>query len=70
LISSGIVRSKERRPDAQVGDRDAQLDGHERRGQRRVDVAGQDHEIGTLLFQHRLDALNHPRRLGGVACRA
>ncbi len=50
----------------QVGDRDAQLD----RPLRRVDVAGDDHEIGTLLFQHRLDALRHQRRLNRVAGRA
>jgi hypothetical protein len=51
----------------QMGDRDAELDGHERRGERRVDIAGHDHEIGMLLLQHGLDALHHASGLNGVA---
>jgi hypothetical protein len=51
----------------QVGDRDGELDGDERRGERRVDVAGDDHEIRALLDQDGLDAFHHARGLDGVA---
>ena len=52
----------------QVGDRDAELDGHERRGQRRVDVARDDHaDPGALRLQDWLDPLHHARRLHGMA---
>ena len=49
LISSGIVRSKLRRPGLDVGDRNAELGGHERRCQRRVDVARHEHQVGSLV---------------------
>ena len=53
-----------------VGDRDVQLGRRDRRRHRRVDVAGDDHEVGALGEQHRLEALHHPGRLLRVAARA
>ncbi len=52
-----------------VRDRDAELDRDERRGERGVDVARNDHEFGTLALHHRLDSLHHTRGLHGVARR-
>ena len=49
LTSSGIVRSKLRRPGLDVGDRDPHLHRGQRRRQGRVDVAGDDHQVGPLV---------------------
>ena len=46
-----------------VGDRDPHLDRGQRRRQGRVDVAGDDHQVGRLLDQDRLQPLHRPRRL-------
>ena len=50
--------------------RDPQLRRGQRRRQGRVDVAGDDHQVGPLLEQDRLEALHRPRRLLRVAARA
>ena len=53
-----------------MGDRDLHLRRGQRRRQGRVDVARDDHQVGPLLGQHRLEPLHHPRRLLGVAAGA
>ena len=53
-----------------VGDGDVQLGRGERRGQGRVDVAGDQHQVGGVLEQVRLDADQHRRRLLGVGAGA
>jgi len=54
----------------QVRDRDTELDRHERRCQRGVDVARHEHEIRTLGLQYGLYPFHHPRGLHGMAGRA
>ena len=63
LISSGIVRSNERRPASTCPIGSEQLRGGQRGGQRRVDVAGNEHDVGLGLEQHRLEALHDRGRL-------
>ena len=70
LISSGIVRSKLRRPDSTWATGIPSFAAVSDRGERRVDVAGNDHQVGALGFEHRLEPLHHPRRLLRVAARA
>jgi hypothetical protein len=53
-----------------VGDRDSHLHRDEHRRQGRVDVAGDDHQVGGLLGQHRLQPLHRPRRHLGMAAGA
>ncbi len=53
-----------------VSDRDLHLGRSQCRRHGRVDVAGDDKQIGALLGQNRLEALHHPRRLLGMAARA
>ena len=53
-----------------VGDRDAHLRRGQRRRQGRVDVAGDDDQVGPLVGEHRLEPLHRARRLLGVAARA
>ena len=50
-------------PRLEVGDRDPELGGDERRGERRVHVAGNDHEVRALASRHGLEPLHHARRL-------
>ena len=70
LISSGIVRSKLRSPDSTWPTGISEPRRAERRGEGRVDVAGDEHEVGALGAQHRLEPLEHPRRLLAVAAGA
>ena len=70
LISSGIVRSKLRRPGLDVADRDPEPRRAERRGEGRVDVAGDQDQVGALGAQHRLEPLEHPGGLLAVAAGA
>ena len=51
-------------PCLDVPDRDPELARHQRRGQRRVDVPGHQHQVGLELLDHRLQALHDARRLG------
>ncbi len=53
-----------------VADRDPALRGAEGRRQRRVDVAGDEDQIGTLGLEHRVERLDHPRGLLTVAAGA
>ena len=53
-------------PCLDVGDGDAQLDGRQRRGHRRVDVAHRQHQVGCAIEQHSLHALQDARRLHGL----
>ncbi len=53
-------------PRLDVADRDAHLHRDERGGERGVHVAGDEHHIGLLLLEHRLEALHHPGGLLGV----
>ena len=46
-------------PRLDVADRDPELRGAERRRERRVDVAGDEHEVGPLVAQHGLEPLEH-----------
>jgi hypothetical protein len=46
-----------------VPDRDLQLGGHQRRRDRRVDVAGDQDDVGLVLEQQRLEPLHHARGL-------
>ena len=61
LLRHRAVEAAQARLD--VGDRDPELHRDERRRERRVDVAGDDHEVRALLLEDRLEALHHPRRL-------
>ena len=70
LISSGIVRSKERSPASTCADRHAELGRGERRRQRRVDVADDDDHVGRSLGEHRLEPHHHRGGLLGVRCRS
>ena len=45
-----------------VGDRDPELRRAERRSQGRVDVAGNEDQVGALGAQDRLEPLEHPAR--------
>ena len=56
-------------PGFDVGDRDSQLRRAERRAEGRVDVARDDHQVGALGAQHRLEPLQHARDLLRVASR-
>ena len=69
LVSSGIVRSKLRRPCLHVADPLIELARDERCGQRRVDIAGDEHDVRRQLDEHRLEALHHARGLNGVSAR-
>ena len=51
-----------------VGDRDPHLRRGQRRRQGRVDVAGDDDQVGPLVGEHRLEPLHHPRRLLRRGC--
>ena len=64
------MRSKLRRPGLDVGHRHAQLDGRQGAGDRRVDVADDDHGVGPLLEHDRLEPLHDLGRLDGVRARA
>ena len=68
LLGHRAVEAAQARLD--VGDRDPHLRRGQRRRQGRVDVAGDEHQVGRLVDQDRLEALHHPRRLLGVAARA
>ena len=57
LISSGIERSKLRRPDSTCAYGDAELDGNERAGERRVDVARHDARSGCSSANAALEPL-------------
>ena len=59
LISSGIVRSNERSPASTCPTGMLQLGGRQRRSQRRVHVAGDEHDVRLGLEQHRLEPLHH-----------
>ena len=49
-----------------VGHRDAELDRGERGGERRVDVAHHQHQVGRVLLERALDALHRARGLDRV----
>jgi len=49
-----------------VGEGQVQLGRGERAGQRRVGVAEDDHPVGRLLLEHRLQALQHLSGLASV----
>ena len=61
LLGHRAVEAAQARLD--VADRDAELRGHERGGERRVDVAGHEHDVGLGVERDRLEALHHARRL-------
>ena len=54
----------------EMGDRDVELHRRERAGERRVDVAGDDDEVGLPVEQDPLDPDERPRRLLRVGARA
>ena len=70
LISSGIVRSKLRKPGLDVGDADAEFCGDERAGERRVDVADDDHPIRAFAHENGLEGEHDASRLLGMAAGA
>ncbi len=53
-----------------VGDRQAHLHRGQHRRQGRVDVAGDDQQVGLLVLDHRLQPLHRARRLLGVGAGA
>ncbi len=67
LISSGIVRSKLRSPDSTWPTAIPSFAAQRRRGEGRVDVAGDEDQVRALGAQHRLEPLEHPRGLLAVA---
>ena len=64
LLRHGAVEGAEPRLD--VGDADAALHGHERRGEGGVDVADDDDPVRLRLGQHRLEPRHDLRGLHGV----
>ena len=63
FISSGIVRSNERRPASTWPSGICSFDGGDRGRQRRVDVARDEHDVRLGLEQHRLEPLHDRGRL-------
>ncbi len=57
-------------PGLDVADRDPEPGRAERRGEGRVDVAGNQDEVRSLVAKHRLQPLEHARGLLAVAARA
>ena len=57
-------------PRLDVGERHQRLGGDQRSGQGRVDVAGDDHQVGPLGLDQRLEALDHPGGLLRVGARS
>ena len=53
-------------PRLQMAHPDAELDRGQRRGERRVDVARDDNQVGSSVFERPFDALEGPRRLDGM----
>ena len=70
LISSGMRRLKLRSPDFHVRRRQAQLGGHCSARQGGIGIAVEQHPIGLLGFQHRLERLHDPGGLRGMRRRA
>ena len=70
LISSGIERSKERRPASTCADRDRQLGGDEARRERAVDVAVDHRERRRIVRPCTLEADHRRGRLLGMRARA
>ena len=70
LISSGIDRSKLRRPASTWATGMSSLTADERRRQRRVDVTVDDHDVRRLVLEHRLQGAPSVGRLVRVAARA
>ena len=66
LISSGIDAVEAAQPRLEVGERHTELRRHERRGERRVDVARHDHQVRVAPRSGRLERLHHLRGLDGV----
>ena len=64
LLRHRLVEAAQSR--LEMGDRDVELDGGERGGERRVDVARDDDEVGRLVEQELLDRDERPRRLLAV----
>ena len=58
LISSGIVRSKERSPASTWPIGSSSFGGRQRGGHRRVHVARHEHDVGLRLEEHRLEPLH------------
>ena len=70
LISSGIVRSKLRSPASTWATLTPELDGDQGAGNRRIDVADDEHEVGSRIEQHGLEGGHDRRRLLRVAARS
>ena len=70
LCSSGIDQSKLRSPASRWQTGDAELHRRERAGERRVDVARHDHEVGPQVDERLLEPRERPRRLLAVRARA
>ena len=68
LLGHRAVEAAEARLDVPHGDQ--QLGGHDRPGHRRVDVAGDQHDVRRRLEQHRFQPLHHTRGLLRVRSRA
>ena len=68
LLGHRAVERAEARLDVPHGDRE--LGGGERCRHRRVDVSRDEHDVGTLGFEDRLEALHHPSGLHRVRSRS
>ena len=70
LISSGMRRSRLRRPCFDVGDLNPALHRDERASERRVDVADDEHHVGGMFVERLVERGHDARRLHGVTGRA